>query len=272
MNKSKVANLNFGEVKNFKFMIKRTCTNKNIHTHQIDLHIHKELELYINLSGNVSFLVENNLYPVSYGDIIIARPGEYHHCVYNSEEEHNFFWILLDCEQNQDLFDFFLKENSANFISPYKKTKDELISLCEKMTYEELSEFEKYYCLLRFINILKESTDNSEFSGNLPDDLSSILQYIDNNISENIKVSDIADNVFLSASTLERKFKKYFGIKPLEFIQKKKMLVAAELLKNGESVLSAGTSVGFSDNSYFINLFKRFYGVTPLEYKQKTNH
>ena len=56
-----------------------------------------------------------------------------------------------------------------------------------------------------------------------------------------------------------------------EFIQKKKILAAAELLKKGESVLSAGTSVGFADNSYFINLFKRFYKVTPLQYKRE-NH
>ena len=46
---------------------------------------------------------------------------------------------------------------------------------------------------------------------------------------------------------------------------------SAELLKKGESVLSAGTSVGFADNSYFINLFKRFYKVTPLQYKRE-NH
>ena len=49
-----------------------------------DSHIHNECEIYINLSGDVSFVVENKVYPIVPGSIIITRPGEYHHCVYHS--------------------------------------------------------------------------------------------------------------------------------------------------------------------------------------------
>ena len=41
-------------------------------------HIHKECEIYINLSGDVSFEVENHIYPISRGSVIITRPYEYH--------------------------------------------------------------------------------------------------------------------------------------------------------------------------------------------------
>ncbi len=269
MKSSKITNTKFEEIKEFDFMIKRTCTNRSIHTHEIGLHIHKELEIYINLSGDVSFLVENNLYPVSFGDIIIARPGEYHHCVYNSDAEHNFFWILLDTDNNKGLFEFLSNSDFPNLIKPYKSEKDEIVSLCEKLLDGDLSQFEKFYCLLSFINILKENADNSPYSNALPKDLRCALEYIDENISENIKVSDISNYTYSSESTLERRFKQYLGLKPLEFIQKKKILTAAQLLKKGESVLNAGTSVGFSDNSYFISLFKRFYGVTPSHYKKE---
>lgn len=268
MKTSKMANIKFEEIKNFEFMIKRTRTNRYIHTHEIGLHIHRELEIYINLSGDVSFLVENNLFPVSYGDIIIARPGEHHHCVYNSDNEHSFFWILIDTDSNKDLFEFLLNSNFPNLIKPYKHEKDKIISLCEKMLDNKLSQFEKFYYLLSFMNILRENADNSLHSSSLPNDLLIALRYIDENISENIKVSDISNHTFSSASTLERRFKQYLGLKPLEFIQKKKILTAAEFLKNGESVLNAGMNVGFSDNSYFISLFKRFYRVTPSQYKK----
>ena len=58
-------------------------------------HIHDECEIYVNLRGDLSFIVENNIYPIKPGDIIITRPHEYHHCVYHSNKLHRHFWILF---------------------------------------------------------------------------------------------------------------------------------------------------------------------------------
>ena len=44
-------------------------------------------------------------------------------------------------------------------------------------------------------------------------------------------------------------------------------MTAAQMLKQGESVLQAGAAVGYNDTSYFIELFKAYYGTTPLKYK-----
>jgi len=60
---------------------------------QNETHIHKECEIYLNLSGNVCFEVENHLYPISRGSVIITRPYEYHHCIYRSNARHEHFWI-----------------------------------------------------------------------------------------------------------------------------------------------------------------------------------
>lgn len=102
----------------------------------------------------------------------------------------------------------------------------------------------------------------------LPHELEFALDYIDKHISENIRISDICDLLYMSKSTLERRFKKYLDMKPLELINKKKMVLAAKRLKDGDSVLNASLSVGFSDISYFINIFKRYYDVTPYQYKK----
>lgn len=58
-------------------------------------HIHRECEIYVNLSGDVSFEVENRIYPVSRGSVIITRPFEYHHCIYHSNQLHEHFWITF---------------------------------------------------------------------------------------------------------------------------------------------------------------------------------
>ena len=41
-----------------------------------EAHIHKRCEVYINLSGDVSFAVENRLYSITRGSVIITRPSE----------------------------------------------------------------------------------------------------------------------------------------------------------------------------------------------------
>lgn len=253
----------------FDFQIKYTETNQKIHFHEIDLHTHDEFELYINFSGDVSFLVENTLYPVSRGDVIIARPGEQHHCVYRSEKPHKLFWILFDSEKNKEILDFLQADSCKNFISPRDDLREELLELCGKLHGETLSKEEQLYCFLRIFAILRESkTLQFEPKENMPQDLRQIIDYINQHIHEELTVVRIASYFYISQSTLERKFKQTLHVTPLEFIRRKKILLAAQMLQAGESVLNVGTDLGYNDNSYFIELFRRYFQCTPNEYKQ----
>ena len=103
----------------------------------------------------------------------------------------------------------------------------------------------------------------------LPQDLYKIMDYIDCYIHEEITITDIAKALYISQSTLERRFKEALDMTPLEYIRKKKLVLAAQMLQEGKSVLAAGTSVGYNDNSYFIELFKHYYKITPYQYKKK---
>ena len=269
MNYCKKNEIEFPDLSQLHFMIEYSETDRKNHIHEIHLHTHEKLEIYINLTGDVSFLVENNLYPLNRGDIIVARPHEYHHCVYNSDSHHKFFWILLDCNGNKALFDFLTANTKVNFISPDEQSREEIINCCYKLTNKELPKFDECYLFFRFMSMIKMNVEkNIPKINRLPDDFMQILDYIDNHISEDLKVMSIADTLYLSQSTIERRFSEYLHIKPLEFIRKQKLILAAEFLRNGETVLNAGTYVGYSDNSYFIKLFKQYYGVTPLQFKK----
>lgn len=80
-------------------------------------HIHEECEIYINISGNVSFEVENRLYPLTPESVIITRPYEYHHCIYHNNDLHKHFWILFSARGNEELFKLFW----TDAVSVYKK-------------------------------------------------------------------------------------------------------------------------------------------------------
>lgn len=269
MSGSKIAKFRMPSLNEFDFQIKYTEINPENHFHEIDLHMHSEFEIYINIEGDVSFLVNDSLYPISRGDVILARPGEQHHCVYRSDKKHKLFWILFDSEKNSAVFDFLKPDFAENFIAPADSLREELIEVCYSLIGENLSDEEKLYSFLRLFSIFRQSTGkNRNHVDNMPKDMRGIIDYINRHINEELTVSEIAREFYISQSTLERRFRQILNVTPLEFIRKKKIFLAAQMLRSGESVLQTGTELGYSDNSYFIELFKRYFGCTPHEYKK----
>ncbi|MBQ9974913.1 MAG: helix-turn-helix transcriptional regulator [Clostridia bacterium] len=266
MNESKIQSFKLPEVREFDFQIKYTKTDRYSHTHEIDLHTHREFEIYVNLSGDISFLIENKLYALTRGDVIVARPGEHHHCVYRSGEEHRLFWILFDCEKNPHLTSFF-RRSDVNYVSPTESVKNELIEICSRLT-EDADGGDRLYYFLRLLKLIEEGSRDSADGNRMPEDFRLILAFVDKHLAEDLRVADIAQELFVSKSTVERKFKEYVGMTPLDYIQRKRLFLSAELLKKGETVLNAGLGVGYTDNSYFIQLFRRQFGITPYQYKR----
>lgn len=254
----------------FDFKIKHTETDRQSHSHETDIHTHNEFEIYINLAGDISFLVESSIYPVKRGDVIISRPGEHHHCIYKSDAPHKLYWILFDCKKNKDILEYWLNGSGNNFISPEGDTREELLEICDTLHKNECSQEEKIYCFFRMLKILKiSSKSQNKKSPSTPKELTSIIEYINSHIYEDIKITDICKALYISQSTVERRFKEHLKMSPVEFIRQKKMVLAAEMLKSGESVTNVGQTVGYADNSHFIKLFKRYYGVTPYQYKKQ---
>ena len=261
----------FPEVTQFDFFIKRNQIDRSTHTEGIDLHCHKEFEIYINLSGDISFLVNNRLYPLTYGDVVISRPGEYHHCIYRSSKPHSFFWLLCNCETSPFIYEYFMRHSPSNFISPNENDKERLIQICEELTTEGLSEGRVFFLFTRLLSLFEESDrKNSLKRYSMSDELTEILNYIDTHVCEKLTLDLLEQELFISKSTIERRFQEELHLNPSEFIRKRKLVIAANKLRNGISVLEAGNSVGYADNSHFIKLFKEHFGVTPNKYKKET--
>ena len=239
---------------------------ENVH----DYHIHNECEIYINLSGDVSFSVENHIYPVKPGDIIITRPFEYHHCTYHSNKLHKHFWILFSADGNEELFDVFFKRKSGegNQLTLSPEGTEELISLCHKMVEPPKSEAEMYYRFFKLITLLSSADVANVSVSGYPQCVLYAMNYIGNNFDKYISVADIAKGANVSVNTLERHFLKVLNCTPSEYIKKKRLANAAKLLTKGFSVTETSEKSGFSDYSYFISIFKKTYGVTPLKYRK----
>lgn len=82
-----------------------------------------------------------------------------------------------------------------------------------------------------------------------------------------ISVEELAENLNVSHSSLQRKIKGLTGLSPVEFIRNVKLRKAAEMLSSGEyRVNEVCYAVGFNKPSYFSACFKKQFGVLPKDY------
>lgn len=260
----------FKEIRPFEVKSSYVEIDSNSPENVFDSHIHNECEIYINLSGDVSFVVENNIYPITPGSIIITRPFEYHHCIYHSNKLHKHFWFLFSATNNEYLFDkFFNRKTGENNLLILEKDKtQQLISACEKMTDGAQSEFGKYFNFFQIINLINDATVPDRPVTLYPDIVVTAMAYINDNLSYPISVGEISKKVNVSVNTLERYFMQFLNVSPTAYIKKMRLSNAARLLSDGYSVTEASENSGFSNCSAFISLFRKTYGQTPYAYKK----
>ena len=106
------------------------------------------------------------------------------------------------------------------------------------------------------------------------EDTAQIIEQVKKLISENLSVGnlqrdELAALVHISPGYLGRIFKKETGMALTDYIIKKRISVAKQLLtKTSLSITSISEKVGISYSSYFTKLFKEQVGMTPQEYRQ----
>lgn len=262
--------LHFGEIAPFELSIKYCELDSRSPLNVNDPHVHDECEIYVNVSGDVSFVVEHSIYPLSSGSVIISRPNEFHHCIYNSNALHKHYWILFSPKGNKRFFSaFFDRQVGQSNLYTFKNAKkEELFDICAKLT-DNTNETERFGLFFRLISLL-----NADAASSLPIDdendllLTKAINFIDEYFTFDITVKQIAKECFVSVNTLERRFMKTMRISPRDYIKKKRLAGAVKMLSDGYSVSDAAFMNGFSDVSAFIVYFKRNYGTTPLKYKK----
>jgi AraC-like DNA-binding protein len=237
-------------------------------------HIHEYCEIYVNLSGNVSFVIEKNVYALRSGDIIFTKPYEYHHCVYHDDSDHLHYWIMFSADENPELFKILTdkKAGHGNHIRLSEEKKERFLTHCDRLAEnspeDHISTMAAFFKIVSCVCEGIEKFNVSNANTSLPKSLKDILDYVNKNLASIHTVNEIAEKFFISLSTLERLFKTHLSMTPKRYLEDKKLQSACLLLRQNASVTEACFESGFEDYSHFISIFKKRFDTTPLQYKK----
>ncbi len=95
------------------------------------------------------------------------------------------------------------------------------------------------------------------------------INYIINNPSAPVQLSEVAHAINVSDSYLSQLFKKDTGMNFVYYVHRYKMRLAKQMLDESMLIYQVCEKIGFENSSYFAKIFKRFHGVSPTEYKSK---
>lgn len=96
-------------------------------------------------------------------------------------------------------------------------------------------------------------------------------EYLDENVCDtSLRISLLAEMCGVSEVYFRAEFKKFYGVSPLEYIKKRRIEIACQLLSTGlYNVTQVAERAGFDSVSYFSAEFRRLTGTTPSQYQSK---
>ncbi|HKP96016.1 MAG TPA: AraC family transcriptional regulator [Fibrobacteria bacterium] len=102
-----------------------------------------------------------------------------------------------------------------------------------------------------------------------PDD-AAIRTAVESNLAHPIGLEELAYLCNLSLSTFKRRFAKLYGMPPNQWILRRRMEIARDMLAGGsEKPSEIYHRVGYLNHSSFTEAFKRAYGITPSRFRSR---
>jgi AraC family transcriptional regulator len=99
--------------------------------------------------------------------------------------------------------------------------------------------------------------------------LKRVIEYVDTHLASKIGLIDLGAVAGLSRMHFASQFRVATGLRPHEFLLRRRVRRAEELLRNSRtSIVEIALIVGFQSQAHFTTVFKRFVGYTPRQWRE----
>ena len=256
--------------------------NRDPYFRTMEFHAHDFLELYYFLDGSVTYYIEDQVYDLCPGDLLIIPAGKMHRPVIANEHaayERMVLWITPQYLQSidspaGDLQKNLQKVGEHGYCVPFRGDETVFVTaLLKKLLYMQKNNTDPKFCagavelylwtIFRSYGVI--DTTHRDETQVIPQ----VIRYITEHFSEPLTLEDIAAEFFVSKSYLNRHFKAYTNSTVYAYIMALRLTRARRMLREGIPAVEAGRECGFSDYSTFYKAFKTQTGLSPQQFKSR---
>lgn len=239
-----------------------------------------EIYTYIYGEGPYFYFVNDRIYNIEPGAILLLRPG----VLAGSCKKKQARYTRLVCKIPVYMVEFISRINPAcselfsdsdiSILHLNGERKENYFALVEEMR-DLTAQNGKHKDTLLLSVLLKMlvllSRSYKAEIGNAPQKQSSelivqIINKINQEYASISSVAELAEKMNYSKNYISQYFKAHMNMGLHDFLVMKKLSVAATKLISGKSVTDVAFECGFGSTAYFISVFKARYGMTPGKY------
>lgn len=254
----------------------------------VDFHQHTFYEIFIFISGNVNYIIEGRNYKLRPGDILLTNNSDIHRPeILPSKQpyERIVLWLndnFFDGLRNigEDLTACFRDASRRDYrlFRPNEAQMNKIRAVCNTIEQERVNsllgnQVMTYASVMEILVLLSrayyEISDSAQQDVTENEQVNRIVAYINSHLNENLSLDSLSDHFYISKYYLSHRFKQFTGLSLYQFILKKRLIVARNMLIEGKSVTEAYEECGFGDYSNFLKAFKREFGQKPSDLVKK---
>ena len=218
-------------------------------------------------SGTGYVEIDNEKFTVNAGDVYFLYPNakeKYYSDVKNTMKK---YWVNFVSDDIENILEVLKIKGIHHF--PKCNLMGQFIQLfsLDEVHFDSTDFY--YFAYSTIISMLIEMKKSLVNKTEDEDIASKIKEMIDAQISENIKITDICDQLMLSKTFVIKTFKNKYHVTPNQYKLNRKMEIARNMLMNDSiSIKQIAMSLGFIDQYHFANSFKKHHQMYPSEYRK----
>lgn len=243
-------------------------------------HVHDNmLELFYVCDGEGQYMVDNRLYPIRKGDIVICNAGVLHGEEPALVRQIYSYSVALSGVQLDELpLNCLIDSHTCPVIScgqlaeQVEQIMRLLYLLSADIVHLRMVCSSLAYSMVLLTQALVGSRARQQTAAQVetPSVLAHrVRQYLDAHYSENLTLRMVADRLHMNGYYLAHIFSGEFGTPPMQYVIKRRIGEAQDLLIHETlPIAEVAERLGYTSVCHFNTMFKKYVGVSPGQYRR----
>ncbi|MEG0754405.1 MAG: AraC family transcriptional regulator [Angelakisella sp.] len=231
--------------------------------------------MHFIISGEGVYKTEYGQYHLKQGDCFLIRPGQVTYYEADRNNPWEYSWVAFDGYDIRHVLEntAFKGGSEIATVTNYADALGNISKIVQLFLQSPQMEFRILSAFYAFLDTIRcDSSDSSQQDFEFQY-YQRAFQYIAQNYSYPVKISEVANHVGVDRSYLYKLFIKFENCSPKQCLLEFRLKAAKNMLADPQySITQTAYSCGFNDTASFCKQFRKSSGITPTAFRnQLTN-